>query len=85
MKSDNSEATFRKWLIEKKNLSPKASGDVISRLKRCINIEPMGDFSDAPQYFQAILQNPTIEEIPLSSLNSMKRASRLYFEFIKHR
>jgi hypothetical protein len=76
-----SEVAFRDWLIGRKFLSKKASGDVVSRLKRCINIEPLGNHTDPTKYFDAILQNPAIENIPESSRNSMQRASRLYFEF----
>lgn len=76
-----SEVEFKDWLIGRKSLSKKASGDVVSRLKRCINIESLGDYTDATKYFDAILQNPATEDIPESSRNSMHRASRLYFEF----
>lgn len=76
-----SEIEFRDWLIGRKSLSNKASGDVVSRLKRCINIEPLGDHVDPTKYFDAILQNPATESIPESSRNSMQRAIRLYFEF----
>ena len=76
-----SEVAFRDWLMGRKSLSKKASGDVVSRLKRCINIEPLDNYTDWTKYFDAILQNPTIEDIPDSSRNSMQRASRLYFEY----
>ena len=76
-----SEVAFRDWLVVRKSLSKKASGDVVSRLKRCINIEPIDSYTDSTKYFDAILQNPAMENIPESSRNSMNRASRLYFEF----
>ncbi len=76
-----SEVAFRDWLIVRKSLSKKASGDVVSRFKRCVNIEPLGGHTDPTKYFDAILQNPAVENIPQSSRNSMQRASRLYFDF----
>ena len=76
-----SEVAFRDWLVVRKSLSKKASGDVVSRLKRCINIEPIDSYTDSTKYFDAILQNPAMKNIPESSRNSMNRASRLYFEF----
>jgi hypothetical protein len=76
------EVAFKDWLIVRKSLSKKASGDVVSRLKRCVNIEPIDDYIDSVEYFDAILQNPAVESIPASSRNSMNRASRLYFEFV---
>jgi hypothetical protein len=76
-----SEAAFRDWLVARKSLSSKASGDVVSRLKRCINIEPLSEHKNVVEYFDAVLQNPAVSNIPQSSVNSMNRASRLYFEF----
>ena len=76
------DGTFRDWLISKKSLSKKASGDVVSRLKRCIDIEPLDGYVDPVKYFDAILQYPAVENIPESSRASMYRSVRLYFEFI---
>ena len=78
-----SEVAFKDWLMVRKSLSKKASGDVVSRLRRCMSIEPIEDYSDSVKYFQAILQKPQVESIPESSRNSMNRASRLYFEFAR--
>ena len=75
------EIAFKDWLMVRKSLSKKASGDVVSRLKRCINIEPIDDYSNSEKYFDAILQNPEVENIPESSRNTMNRATRLYFEY----
>ena len=77
-----SEKDFRDWLINDKLFSKKASGDVVSRLKRCINIEPLAEYKDPTKYFDSILQYPVLESIPKSSQASMYRAVRMYFEYV---
>lgn len=79
-----SEAAFRDWLVGRKSLSIKGSGDVVSRLKRCIKIEPLDGYNDQRDYFDAILQNPKLESVPESSRKGMSRASLLYFEFVRN-
>ena len=76
-----SEEDFRDWLVNDKLFSKKASGDVVSRLKRCINIEPLTEYIDPTKYFDSILQYPELESIPKSSQASMYRAVRMYFEY----
>lgn len=76
------ENAFKSWLKNKKFFSQKASGDVVSRFKRCINIESFDGFKNSSSYFDAILKNPVVDTIPKSSRASMLRSCRLYFEFI---
>jgi hypothetical protein len=78
---DFDEESFRAWLVSEKNLSLKACGDAVSRLKRCTNIERLDGHQDSTSYFDAILQYPEVESIPKSSRASMFRSCRLYFEF----
>jgi len=75
------EESFRVWLLTEKKLSSKATGDAVSRLKRCTNIESLDGHENSTSYFDAILQYPEVEEIPVSSRASMFRSCRLYFEF----
>jgi hypothetical protein len=84
MTRKTTDVSFKNWLMVRKLLTKKASGDVVSRLKRCIKIQPLEGYDDPIEYFNAILQNPAVENIPVSSRNSMSRASRLYFEFANH-
>lgn len=79
------EGSFRTWLMTRKSLTNKASGDAVSRLKRCINIESLAGYTDSTKYFDAILQYPEVENVPKSSRASMYRACRLYFEFLAER
>ena len=72
---------FRDWLVVRKGLSKKASGDVVSRLNRCLKIEPVDGHELAAAYLDALLQNPLIDEIPESSRNSMYRSAKLFYEF----
>lgn len=81
MIDDFDEVSFKAWLLAEKKLSVKASGDVVSRLKRCTNIERLDGHQDSTSYFDAILQYPEVESIPKSSRASMFRSCRLYFEF----
>lgn len=81
MKKEYSENSFKEWLMLHKSLSKKASGDVVSRLKRCMNIESLDHYKSTSEYYEAILRNPIIDKIPISSRKSMSRAIRLYFEF----
>jgi hypothetical protein len=78
---DFDEESFRAWLLMEKKLSLKATGDAVSRLKRCTNIERLDGHDDSTSYFDAILQYPEVENIPKSSRASMFRSCRLYFEF----
>jgi hypothetical protein len=81
MISTYNENAFREWLLVRKNLSKKASGDVVSRLNRCMRIESLNDHETFSSYLDALLQNPMLDSIPLSSRASMNRSVRLYFEF----
>jgi hypothetical protein len=81
MISTYNENAFREWLLVRKNLSKKASGDVVSRLNRCIRIESLNGHETFSSYLDALLQNPMLDSIPLSSRASMNRSVRLYFEF----
>jgi hypothetical protein len=75
------ENAFREWLIVRKNLSKKASGDVVSRLNRSLRIESIDGHETFTSYLDALLQNPLLDTIPLSSRASMNRAAKLFFEF----
>lgn len=75
------EVAFRDWLINRKNLSKKASGDVISRFNRCLKIEPINDHESVNSYWDSLLQNPRLENIPQSSRASMNRSAKLFYEF----
>jgi hypothetical protein len=81
MISTYNENAFREWLLVRKNLSKKASGDVVSRLNRCMRIESLNGHETFSSYLDALLQNPMLDSIPLSSRASMNRSVRLYFEF----
>lgn len=76
------EIAFRDWLTTRKNLSKKATGDVVSRLNRCLRIESTEGHANLSSYLDALLQNPKLESIPESSRNSMNRSAKLFFEFI---
>ena len=78
--ADNENA-FREWLIVRKNLSKKASGDVVSRLNRCLRIESIEGHETFSSYIDALLQNPLLDLIPISSRASMNRSVKLFFEF----
>lgn len=75
------ESAFREWLQIHKSLSKKASGDVISRFKRCLKLESIGGHETPEAYFDALLQNPYLDDIPASSRVSMNRAIELFYEF----
>jgi hypothetical protein len=75
------ENAFREWLIVRKNLSKKASGDVVSRLNRCLRIESIEGHETFSSYIDALLQNPLLDLIPISSRASMNRSVKLFFEF----
>ena len=75
------ENAFREWLIVRKNLSKKASGDVVSRLNRCLRIESIEGHETFSSYLDALLQNPLLDHIPISSRASMNRSVKLFFEF----
>ena len=75
------ENAFREWLIVRKNLSKKASGDVVSRLNRCLRIESIEGHETFSSYIDALLQNPLLDLIPMSSRASMNRSVKLFFEF----
>ena len=77
-----SESAFRDWLAARKNLSKKATGDVVSRLNRCLRIESTEGHENLSSYLDALMQNPKLESIPESSRNSMNRSAKLFFEFI---
>lgn len=81
MNSSFNEGAFRDWLMHRKSLSKKASGDVVSRLNRCIKIEPLTGHESADSYWDSLLQNPVLDNIPQSSRTSMNRSARLYYEF----
>lgn len=75
------DVAFKDWLVVRKGLSKKASGDVVSRLNRCLRIEPVEGHDLVSCYLDALLQNPLIDEIPESSRNSMYRSAKLFYEF----
>jgi hypothetical protein len=75
------ENAFREWLTMQKYLSKKASGDVVSRLNRSLRIESMDGHETFASYLDALLQNPLLDTIPISSRASMTRAAKLFFEF----
>ena len=75
------ENAFREWLIVRKNLSKKTSGDVVSRLNRCLRIESIEGHETFSSYLDALLQNPLLDHIPISSRASMNRSVDLFFEF----
>ena len=75
------ENAFREWLAVRKNLSKKATGDVVSRLNRCLSIESTEGHENLSSYLDALLQNPKLDSIPQSSRTSMNRSAKLFFEF----
>jgi hypothetical protein len=77
----NNDFAFRDWLVVRRGLSKKASGDAVSRLNRCIRIQQTNGYELVDDYLDALLQNPLIEEIPLSSRTSMFRSVKLFYEF----
>ncbi len=82
MTTDLNVRAFRAWLIGTKNFSSKGSGDVVSRLNRCVKLESLETHDSSDSYLDALLQNPRLDIIPQSSRNSMFRSARLYFDFI---
>ena len=76
---------FREWLRATKSLSAKGCSDVVSRLNRCLRLEPLENYESVARYLDAILQNPRLDNIPESSRNSMFRSVKLYFEFTENR
>ncbi len=85
MKESIDGEAFKAWLRTTKSLSVKGCSDVVSRLNRCLRLEPLGSYVSAAAYLDAVLQNPHLDSIPESSRNSMFRSAKLYFEFIESR
>jgi len=75
------ESALRSWLTSSKGLSVKVASDTISRLRRSDKIEPLNEFEDAELYLTRLVSNPRAQVIPATSLSSMNRAVRLFYEF----
>lgn len=73
---------FREWLHENKNLSDKARGDVVSRLKRAAKIYPIPNEPDA-HYIFTLEQAEEFKKLSVSVRSQMKRAVSLYADYIK--
>ena len=74
---------FVDWLVEKKNFSVKAAGDVLSRFRRIVQLtrKREWDLSEIEVCFQ---RDPLIG-LPQSAKTQLKRACVLHCEYIKDR
>ena len=81
MSYEFNEKHFESWLVGNKQLSKKAAGDVISRLKRTQKLVATEGYSDLASYSVELNKLLEASTIPESSQKSMMRAVKLYFQF----
>ena len=81
MSYEFNEKHFESWLVGNKELSKKAAGDVISRLKRSQKLVDTKGYSDFNSYSAELNKFLDDSTIPESSQKSMLRAAKLYFQF----
>lgn len=82
MDRDERDQAFRRWLIETTDLSPRAVGDVLSRLRR---VERMIDFSEIASDVDLSIRLLGSEEFRTcapSVRSQLKRAGRYYLDFV---
>lgn len=72
---------FIDWLKSEKNLSAEVAGDTLSRISRAKRIL---DFNadDCEEYLKNLSKEPLFENIVPSVRAQIRRATRLYFEYI---
>ena len=72
---------FIDWLKNEKNLSSEVAGDTLSRIGRAKRILDFGS-EDCESYLKCLRKEPHFENIVPSVQAQIRRAIRLYFEYI---
>jgi len=81
MTNFDKEKEFKLWLEESKGMTSKAAGDAVSRLRRSLRLVPITTQKNLHEYLIQLDDSSLLNEIPQSSISSMKRAIVLYLEF----
>lgn len=73
---------FKKWLDLSTAFSDRTKSNVVSRLKRANGILPL---ENDPMYIFKLSMSPRFQQLTISVRSQIKRAVRLYFEYMKKR
>lgn len=73
---------FIDWLKTQKGFTPRAAGDIVSRINRANKILPIKQ-NQLHSYLNKLNNTPSFSSIKPSVQSQVKRAVRLYFEYLE--
>lgn len=75
------EVSFLEWLIREKQLSPRSSQDVTSRLKRVAKILSINTSSISNETTMELGHSLVFSELSMTVKSQLRRAVKLYLEY----